>query len=133
MRLFPPPRLAAACDAVAIVGFVVVGLLSHHGAVSGRGLARDALPLLGGWFAAAALLRLYTRPERMRLVGTWLLGVTGGVVLRAAILQHTDVGREAAFLAVSLAFTFLFVLAARLLAGHGPKPLAARPGRDQSG
>ena len=54
MPLFPPPRIAAACDAAALVLFAVIGLLSHRGGVSGHGLARDALPLLGGWFAAAA-------------------------------------------------------------------------------
>lgn len=117
MRLFPRPAVAAACDAVALVAFAVVGLLSHDGAVSGRGLARDALPLLAGWFAAAAALGLYTRPAPARLAGTWLVGVSGGVAVRAAVLGHTNVGKEAAFLGVSLAFTLLFVLAARMLAG----------------
>lgn len=113
MHLFPPPRLAAACDAAAIVLFAVVGLLSHHGGVSGAGLARDALPLLGGWFAIALLVRLYTRPAVWRLAATWLVGITAGVAVRAAILGHTHAGREAAFLAVALAFTLLFAAAAR--------------------
>jgi len=39
-------------DAVAIVVFAIVGLVSH-GASAG-GFAHDALPLLGGWFAVAA-------------------------------------------------------------------------------
>jgi hypothetical protein len=118
VRLFPRPADAAAADAAALVVFAVVGLLSHRGGVSGHGLARDALPLLGGWFVAAALLRLYTRPSPARLAGTWLAGVTGGVIVRALVLGHTDTAREAAFLAVSLAFTLLFVLAARLVAGR---------------
>jgi hypothetical protein len=118
VRLFPRPAVAAAADAAALVVFAVVGLLSHRGGVSGHGLARDALPLLGGWFVAAALLRLYTRPSPARLAGTWLAGVTGGVIVRALVLGHTDTAREAAFLAVSLAFTLLFVLAARLVAGR---------------
>jgi hypothetical protein len=118
VRLFPRPRLAAACDATALVVFAVVGLLSHRGGVSGSGLARDALPLLAGWFAAALLLRLYTRPSVARLAGTWLAGVTAGVVVRALVLRHTAVGKEAAFLAVSLAFGLVFVLAARLLAAR---------------
>jgi Protein of unknown function (DUF3054) len=115
VRLFPPARPAAAADAAAIVLFAVVGLLAHHGDISGRGLARDALPLLGGWFAAALLARLYTRPAPLRLTATWLAGITAGVAVRAAVLGHTDGGREAAFLAVALAFTLLFLLAARLL------------------
>ena len=113
MRLFPPPRLAVAADAAAIVVFAIVGLLSHHGGVSGRGLARDALPLLGGWFAAALLVRLYTRPAPWKLAATWLAGITGGVAIRAAVLGHTHAGKEAAFLGVALAFTLLFVLVAR--------------------
>jgi hypothetical protein len=118
--VFPRPALASACDAVALVAFAVVGLLSHRGGVSGSGLARDALPLLGGWFAAAALLHLYDRPSPLRLAGTWLVGVSAGVVVRALVLGHTQVGREAAFLAVSLAFSLVFVLAARLLVGLAP-------------
>ncbi len=117
MTVFPRPAVAAACDATALVVFAVVGLLSHHGGVSGRGLARDALPLLCGWFAAAALARLYVTPTVARLAATWLAGVTGAVVVRALVLGHHAVGSESAFLGVSLTFTLIFVLAARLLAG----------------
>jgi hypothetical protein len=113
VALFPRPRLAVAGDAAALAAFAVVGLLLHHGGVSARGLAQDALPLLTGWFAAAALLRLYSRPSPRRLAATWLLGVTAGVVARALALGRSATGKEAAFLAVSLAFTLLFVLAAR--------------------
>jgi hypothetical protein len=114
--LFPRPRLAALADAVAIVAFAIVGLLSHHGQVSAAGLARDALPLLGGWFAAALLVRLYTRPSPAAFVATWLGGITLGVAVRAAVLSHTQIGKEAAFLGVALAFTLLFDVAARLAA-----------------
>ncbi len=127
MRLFPPARLAAAADAAAIVLFAVVGLLAHDGGVSGRGLARDALPLLGGWFAAALLARLYTQPTRLRLAATWLGGITAGVAVRAAVLGHTHPGREAVFLGVALAFTLLFVLAARLPAAATAARASARP------
>jgi hypothetical protein len=115
MRLFPPTRLAVVADAAAILLFAVIGLLSHHGGVSGRGLVRDALPLLGGWFAAALLFGLYPRPSLRRLLATWLAGVTGGVAIRAAVLGHADAGKEAAFLGVALAFVLAAVLAARLL------------------
>jgi len=110
------PPLATGADAAAIVVFTLIGLLSHRGGVSGRGLARDLLPLLGGWFAVALLVRLYTRPALRRLIATWLVGITGGVVIRAAILGHTNVGKEVAFLGVALGFTAVFVLAARLAA-----------------
>ncbi len=122
MPVFPPPRLAAVADATAIVAFAVIGNLSHHGDVSGRGLARDALPLLGGWFAVALLVRLYSRPAARRLVATWLLGITAGVAIRAAILGHTHAGEEAAFLGVALGFTALFAGAARLAAAAVARP-----------
>ena len=75
--------------------------------MSARGLARDVLPLLGGWLGAGALFGLYRRPTLGRLAATWLVGVTAGVVVRAAVLQHTDAGKEAAFLVVALVFTLL--------------------------
>jgi hypothetical protein len=116
VRVFPPAPIAAASDAVAILLLVVVGLVSHHGDVSGSGLARDALPLLGGWFAVAQLIGLYTQPAPLRLLATWLFGITAGVALRAAILGRTHAGKEAAFLAVALVFTLVLTLAGRLLA-----------------
>ena len=116
MRLFPPPRLAVACDTAAIVVFAVIGNLSHRGGVSVGGLARDVLPILGCWLVAGALFGLYRRPTLGRLAATWLVGVTAGVAIRAAVLQHTKAGKEAAFLAVALTFTLLFAVAARLLA-----------------
>jgi hypothetical protein len=103
-----------AADAAALVAFCIVGLLSHHGAVTAGGLAHDALPLLGGWFAAALLLRLYTRPSLARLLATWACGVTAGVAIRALVLGRSFDGREAAFLGVALAFTLLFVFVLRV-------------------
>jgi Protein of unknown function (DUF3054) len=131
MRLFPAARFAIPADAAAIVLFAVVGLLTHRGGISARGIARDALPLLGGWFAAALLARLYTRPRIVRLALTWLGGITAGVAVRAAVLSHTHVGKEAAFLAVALAFTVLFVLAARLATAWA-LPRRRRPARPRA-
>jgi len=115
VRLFPPRRLAAAADAAAIVVFSVIGNVSHYGDVSARGLVRDVLPLLAGWVGAGLLIGLYRRPTLWRLAATWLVGVTAGVAIRAAVLQHTDFGKEAAFLVVALVFTLLFALVARAL------------------
>ena len=115
MRLFPPPRVAVAADTAAILLFAVIGNLSHHGGVAAGGLARDILPLLGGWLGAGLLFGLYRRPTLARLALAWLVGITAGVVVRAAVLRHTSVGKEAAFLAVALVFTALFALAARAL------------------
>jgi DUF3054 family protein len=106
-------RLWPVSDTVALVAFAVVGLLSHHGTVTAAGLAHDALPLLGGWFAAALAFRLYRTPSLSRLLATWACGVTAGVAVRALVLGRPANAHEAAFLGVALAFTLLFVLALR--------------------
>lgn len=97
------PRLEAACDGAAIVVFVSIGLVAHHRGLGLGGYARDTLPLAGGWFAAARLFRLYTRPSRGRLLATWALGLSAGVLVRALVLGRSLNGSEAAFLGVCLA------------------------------
>jgi hypothetical protein len=92
-------------------------VLTHE--ASATAFVRDALCILGGWFAVALALRLYARFAWWRLAATWLLGVSGGVLVRAAIVGHLAVD----FYGVALAFTALFVLVARLLGS-----LAARRG-----
>ncbi|HVN61024.1 MAG TPA: DUF3054 domain-containing protein [Gaiellaceae bacterium] len=112
-----PPWVLALSDGAALVLFSVVGLLSHDGTVSVGGLARDALPLLAGWFAAALLFRTYRGRSVRALLLTWIVGVPLGVALRAVVLGRAFERREAAFLAVALAFTLVFVLAARVVLG----------------
>ena len=116
-----PPRDLALADAAALVLFSVAGLLSHDGAVSVAGLARDALPLLAGWFAAALVFRTYRTRSVRTLLLAWVVGVPLGVALRALALGRAFEGRQVAFLAVALTFTLLFVLALRAalnLASH---------------
>ena len=116
-------RLDALADALALVAFVTVGLLSHDHTLSLTGYARDLLPLLAGWFAAAALFRLYRgggRSSYLSLLATWLVGVPLGVGIRALVLGRSPDGKEAAFLGVALAFTGLFVLAFRALLTRQP-------------
>jgi hypothetical protein len=100
-------------DAVAIVAFATVGLLSHDHALSATGYARDALPVLGGWYAAALVFGAYRRPSRRTLLATWAAGVTAGILARALVLGRELDGGQAVFLGIALAFTLLFVLAAR--------------------
>lgn len=107
-----PGPLAVAADAVAIVVFVTIGLASHGKSISAAGYARDALPLLGCWFAAALAFRLYVRPSRRALLGTWLAGIAAGVGVRALVVDDAS-GEQLTFLGVALAFTLLFVLVAR--------------------
>jgi hypothetical protein len=87
-------RLALA-GAAAIVVFATIGQLSHHGGISASGYGADLLPLLACWLVAAWSTR--------RFVPTWLLGVTGGVLLRMVILAHFR-WSELSFLAVALGF-----------------------------
>jgi hypothetical protein len=114
LRLQAARRLALT-DAAAIALFAAIGELSHHGGVSAAGFARDALPILAGWFAAGAVFGLYRRANRRAFALTWLVGVTAGVALRALVLGRPANGHEAAFLVTSLVFTLLLLLAARAL------------------
>jgi hypothetical protein len=99
----------AAGDAVALLAFVAIGILTHE--ASFTAFVRDALCILGGWFAVAGLVHVYTRGGWWRLGATWLVGVSLGVLVRAAI-----VGRwPGAFYGVALAFTALFVAGGRLV------------------
>jgi hypothetical protein len=104
-------RLAAVSDAAAILVFAILGLISHRASVGA--FAHDALPLLFGWFAVALAVQLYARPSVKRFLMTWSVGITAGVLLRALILGRHLNGKQAAFLATSLVFTVLFVLALR--------------------
>lgn len=113
-------RRLVAADAIAIVLFAAIGQLSHHGGVSASGFARDALPIMAGWFVAAAVFGAYRNPSRRAFVLTWLVGVTAGVALRALVLGRTANGHEAAFLLVSLVFTLLLILSCRAFAARRP-------------
>ena len=125
-RLVPDvrPRWLALSDALALIVFATVGLLSHDRALGPRGYGRDALPLLGCWFAAALVLRAYREPTVGRLLATWFVAVPLGVLVRALVLDRSLDADQAEFLVVALVFTLLFVLVGRvvlsLLPGRAP-------------
>lgn len=102
-------------DGVAILAFAILGVVSHRGALPPSALVEDALPLLGGWFAAALVFRLYSRRTARALLLTWAVGVPVGVLVRAAVLGRLDEPRQLAFLATTLVLTLVFVLGARAL------------------
>ena len=102
-------RRLALAGAVAIVVFATIGQLSHDGGVSAGGYAADVLPVLGCWLAAA----WWTR----RFLPTWLLGVTGGVLLRMVVLGHYR-WSELSFLVVSLVFVGAVAFAVWTVAGR---------------
>jgi hypothetical protein len=108
----------ALLDAAAILVFAIVGMLSHDRGLSASGFARDALPLLAGWFAVALVAGTYRRRSRRMLLLAWAIGIPLGVLLRALVLGRALDGHQAAFLVTTLIFTFLFVLALRLAAAR---------------
>ena len=124
-----PQRAVVTSDAVALVLFAVIGMLSHDHALSFLRFLSDAGPIAGGWFVAAALFGAYRRPGWRTLLPTWLVGVTGGVLVRAGILGRAVGGKQAAFLVTTLIITLLLVvglrfcglLAAARLAGKQPR------------
>lgn len=119
MSLFFPalrPRVAALIDGAAVLAFTIIGVVSHRHALPPSALAEDALPLLGGWFAAAAVFGLYRRPTWRALLLTWAVGIPLGVAARAAVLGRLDEPRQLAFLATTLVLSLVFVLALRAAA-----------------
>jgi hypothetical protein len=111
------PRLLPLADALGILTFATVGLLSHDHALGLAGYARDALPVLGGWFAAALVFGAYRNPSARTLILTWIVGVPLGILVRALALGRDLDGGQVVFLAISLVFTLLFVLAWRAALG----------------
>ena len=101
-------------DGLVLVLFAVIGLITHHRGVGANGLARDALPVLAGWFSAAALFGTYRRGTWPPFLAAWALGVTGGVLVRGLVLhRHVFSGKELAFLAVTLVVTLALFVAWR--------------------
>lgn len=90
----------------------MIGVLTHDGSL--HALVRDLACILGGWFAVALVLRLYSRSGWWRVVCTWFLGISLGVLVRAAVVGHLP----GAFYVVALVFTGLFVLAGRMLSSR---------------
>jgi hypothetical protein len=117
-------------DATAIVVFAVIGMLSHDGAIFAAGFARDALPLLVGWFAVAVIIGTYRHPTRSRLLATWAIGIPLGVLIRGfALGRHLD-GSQLAFLTTTLVFSGLLLMAFRALAVVARKRMGPRAGED---
>jgi hypothetical protein len=104
---------AAAVDAVCLAVFVALGRESHD-IDSGISWYLTVLwPFLLGWFAAAAVLRLYVVwPNRwVLLASTWIGGVAIAMVLRAVV---TGRATPVAFVIVAYAFIGLVVFGWRL-------------------
>ena len=123
----PPAKILAIGDAVALLLFAVIGLLSHDRGVTASGLVRDALPVLAGWFLAAAIFAVYRRPSRTRFVAAWAVGVTGAVFVRGlALHRHVLGSRYLTFLVVTLGVSLVLLIAWRAIAGATVRLRTAR-------
>jgi DUF3054 family protein len=101
-------------DVVALVLFALLGLISHDKGIGAHGLFRDALPVVAGWLIAAGSFDLYRRPSWKRFVLTWLVGITGGVLVRGLVLHRNVLGAKyLTFVAVTLVVTLVLLLAWR--------------------
>src|SRR4051794_4426212 len=89
----------AVADAVALLVFVVIGVLTHDASVTA--FVRDLLCFELAWFA------LY----RLPFVARWAVGVSAAVAVRALIVGHFSV----AFYLVALGFTAAFLVLGRTL------------------
>lgn len=120
------PAILAVGDAAAIVLFAVIGLANHKEGITGAGLARNVLPILGVWFVAAPFVGTYARPGARTLLGTWLLAVPIGVTIRALALNRAADGSQIVFGIVTLVATLILLLAwrgiASFAAARGNRP-----------
>ncbi|MDX6595895.1 MAG: hypothetical protein QOI72_1277 [Solirubrobacterales bacterium] len=113
MRRVPLP----VADALALMLFVVAGIVEHDEGTNVAALfLRNAVPLLASWFVVARFTGAYRRPGLRTLLLTWAIAVPSGLLLRTVWVGSPSGGELAVFLAVGLAFTALFLLAARLAA-----------------
>ncbi len=122
-------------DAAVLILWATLGLLHHTEGVTFDGLARNAGPILIGWFAAAAIVRLYTAATRRGwrpFLLTWATGITAGVLLRSLILRRAWNADELAFLGVTLLVTLVLLALWRVVSWvasrvGGLRPAAASP------
>lgn len=110
----PSVRAAVAADAVAIVGFVVVGVAQHGSALTVAGLLRTVVPLMLAWFLVALAIGTYRRVGWPTALLTWLVAVPVGLLARS-VLRGGPWGRPLlVFGGVAMVFTFLFVMGGRV-------------------
>ena len=110
----PSPRAAAAVDAVALVSFVVVGVI-RHGDPALAEIARTGVPLLAAWFLVALLVGTYRRVGWVTMIVSWLVAVPLGLIGRSLIRGGPWGQGLLEFGAIAMAFTLLFLIAGRAL------------------
>ena len=128
----PSLRVAATIDAVALLGFVVIGVVQHRGVVL-PGLVRTGIPLLVAWFLVALLVGAYRRIGWITLLMTWVVAMPLGLLARSGIRGGPWGRGLLEFSAIAMGFTLLFLvggrlilLGAALLRSKGGRPPTAR-------
>lgn len=104
-------------DALALIAFVLVGIRSHHESGAVALFLRNAVPLLVAWFVVAVAVGTYRRPSTRTLLINWAVAVPVGLIARSLVIGSPTGGRLVTFLGVGLAFTLLFLVVGRVLAG----------------
>jgi Protein of unknown function (DUF3054) len=105
-------------DAVALTVFVLAGIRSHHEVGAIDLFLRNAVPLEAAWFAVSAVSGTYRRPGIRTLLWTWVVAVPVGLIVRSMWVGSPTGSRLLVFVGIGLAFTLLFLLAGRAVAGR---------------
>ena len=109
--------ILAAVDGLALAVFVLAGIRSHDEIGALDLFLRNAVPLEVAWFAVAPVSGAYRRPGVRTLLWTWIVAVPTALVVRSIWVGSPTGTRLLVFLGIGLAFTLLFLLAGRALAG----------------
>jgi len=96
------------------VAFLVVGLRVHGAARTPAKIMQDALPLLGAWYLASVVTRLYRSPRWSAVVTTWAMAVPVGILIRQWWVGRLFTRATPVFLAMALVFALAFLLLGRL-------------------
>lgn len=96
-------------DALALVAFAVIGVLSHDHSLDAASILRNALPLLIVWYVLAPILGTYKPPSWKALWIAWLVCIPLGTVLRSGILGHPKGSDFFSFLGVSMVATCMLL------------------------
>jgi hypothetical protein len=102
-------------DGLALLAFVVGGLVQHDEGLDLTAFARTGLPLLGAWFLLAPLLGTYRRPGWVTLLLTWASAVPAALVVRSVVRGGPWGSGLVRFAGVAMALTLLFLVTGRLL------------------
>ncbi len=107
----PQKIILAAGDVTVLTVFATIGRASHHEALSVLDSLGTAAPFIIGWVAASTLLGGYSKSAIETPLKTaasaWITGIPAGLLVRSLLKGHLP---ETTFVAISMAFTGLFLV-----------------------